>query len=478
MENEKWITAYEAFVDKMVAEEKVPGAAIGLAKDGELVYGKGVGYRNAGEQLEVTLDTVFGIGSITKSFTCMAIMQLQEAGKLSVHDPVIKYLPEFRLKVGDVVEQMTIHHLMTHSAGLPPMSTLGAALKRSIELDPEYEINEQDKYSLAKIVPVDTYAEMFDYMAEQDFELLGTPGTEFSYSNESYAMLGVIIERVSGKSYEAYMKEHILVPAGMNNSVFLLDELDESATITSIYAAKTKDGEKEVFLSDNWWDAPAMRAAGFLKSTVRDMLKYADIYRTGGLAGSVRILTEDSVKQMVTPYIQCEQGCYYGYGLMITPDYHGTLLVEHGGSIKGVQAQMHVLPEKGVTGIVLTNLTASPATALMNGALNAFADRAVDASHMPEADHEVPADRVEEFTGEYHSNEGSKLAIIHEDGAFKLVTEDNQSMLMKPIGEDLFLVKRRGSAATIRYIRDNNNNVIRISFGFRQIPKAAKPQPV
>ncbi|MFP3381054.1 serine hydrolase, partial [Bacillus sp. SIMBA_069] len=86
-----------------------------------------------------------------------------------------------------------------------------------IELDPEYEINEQDKYSLAKIVPVDTYAEMFDYMAEQDFELLGTPGTEFSYSNESYAMLGVIIERLSGKTYEAYMKEHILVPAGMND---------------------------------------------------------------------------------------------------------------------------------------------------------------------------------------------------------------------------------------------------------------------
>ena len=139
---------------------------------------------------------------------------------------------------------------------------------------------------------------------------------------------------------------------------------------------------------------------------------------------------------------------------------------------------MHVIPEEGITGIVLTNLVASPATALMNGALNAFADRAVDASHMPENDYEVPADRVEEFTGEYHSNEGSKLTIIQEDGAFKLVTEDNQPMLMKPIGEDLFLVKRRGSAATVRYIRDSNNNVIRISFGFRQIPKAAKPQPV
>ena len=104
-------------------ENQIPGVAIGLAKDGELFYGKGFGYRDVEKQLEVTIDTVFATGSITKSFTCVAIMQLQEAGKISVHDPVKKYLPNFRLKHGST-EQITIHHFMTHTSGIPALLPL------------------------------------------------------------------------------------------------------------------------------------------------------------------------------------------------------------------------------------------------------------------------------------------------------------------------------------------------------------------
>ncbi len=478
MVNQEWTVSYEKYVQTLMAEDQIPGAAVGLAKDGQLIYGKGFGYRNVAEQREVTLDTVFGIGSITKSFTCMAIMQLQEAGKLSVHDPVIKYLPEFRLKPVIAVEQITIHHLMTHSAGLPPLPTLYPASKRSMDLDPEQEPIPESLSDLVNVKPIDTYADLFAYLSELDFVPLGPPGTQFSYSNDSYALLGIIVERVSGKTYETYVKEHLLRPAGMDRSLFFLEELSGDSNITSLYTSKEQDGKKEVCLSDNWWDAPAMRAAGFLNSTVRDMLKYADIYRSGGLAGKERILSEASVKQMTTPYIECQFGRFYGYGLMIVPDYHGSLLVEHGGSNKGIEAQMYVLPEQGITGVVLTNLDGAPAVPLMEGACNAYAGRPVDATHLSvsqlaDPHYQFPIERAEEYTGEFQSGEGTQFSIKWEDSRFVMVTED-QAVPLRPVGEDLFMFKRKGTETFLRFIRDSEHNVVRVRAGFRQIPKVAK----
>ncbi|WP_232699952.1 serine hydrolase domain-containing protein [Brevibacillus daliensis] len=477
MNKQNWEVAYEEYVAKVIEDSKVPGVAVGLAKDGELAYGQGFGYRNIDEMLEVTIDTVFGIGSITKSFTCMAIMQLHEAGKLSVNDCVTTYLPEFRLKNGSSIATMTIHQLMTHSTGMPPLPTLFPAMKKSMDLDAESNSEAQSTNELATNVAIETYDEMLDYLAELDFQMLGEPGTEFSYSNDSYALLGIIVERVSGQVYETYIKEHILEPAGMTDTSFFLDEL-EGKEITSIYESKEKEGNKEVSLSVNWWDAPAMRAAGFIKSTVRDMLKYADIYRSGGLAGDVRILSEGGIKQMITPHIQCEPGCHYGYGLMIIPDYHGTVLIEHGGSIKGAQAQMYIVPDQGLTGIVLTNMAGSPATALMKGACNAYAGRPLTAKHIPIEEYELPEDRIQEFTGDFLSSEGMQVSIVVKDDKLQLVTEDTLSCEMIPVGEDLFMVERRGSEALVRFIRDSNANIIRIGCGFRQIPKVVKPSSV
>ncbi|WP_261807521.1 serine hydrolase [Paenibacillus sp. N3.4] len=440
MNNQEWINTFEEYAQKLVDEHQIPDAVIGIAKDGKPIYQKGFGFSDVESRHADTADSVFGIGSITKSFTCVAIMQLLEAGKLSVHDPIVTYLPEFRLKAGNIVEQMTIHHLMTHTAGLPPLTTLFLGIKRSMQLDPDslQLLGERTFYMMNNGPMIDTYEEMLTYMAELDIELLGSPGTQFSYSNDSYALLGLIVERVSGKSYESYIKEHILQPAGMNRSVFFLEELKGDDNIASIYASKKNDGEVQVFLSDNWYDAPAMRAGGFLKSTIRDMLKYADIYRTGGLAGGARILSEESVKQMIAPHIEIEPGRFYGYGLMITPDYHGSLLVEHGGALKGIAAQMHVLPELGITGVSLINLQGAPATALINGALNAYAGRAAEAPYRSFSHFQVPTERAEEFIGDFKSDEGVQFSIKWENGKHVLLTEDKQELPMEPIGEDLF----------------------------------------
>src|SRR5690606_27039809 len=118
-----WIGTFETYMEQVMKEASLPGVAIGLAKDGQLFYEKGYGYRDVENKLNVTMDTVFAIGSITKTFTCIALMQLQEKGRIHLHDPIRKYLPNFRLKNGKYIDEMTIHHFMTHTSGIPNLHT-------------------------------------------------------------------------------------------------------------------------------------------------------------------------------------------------------------------------------------------------------------------------------------------------------------------------------------------------------------------
>ncbi len=281
---------FEQYSDDILKKYKVPGFAIGLAKDGELCYEKEFGHRDMEDELPLSADTVFGVGSITKAFTATSILQLQEKRKLSVKDPVIKFLPEFKTPNEEQTKQMTIHHFLTHTSGMPPLLTLIGAVKRSMEKgQPKFGGEQQQDSPLDAIPEIDTYADLMNSIANTEFTLLGEPGTEFSYSNDAYALLGAIIERVSGMSYEQYVRENILEPAGMHNSGFQYK--NDYEDIAVLYDMRMQDGEEIVFRSNNPWDAPAMRAAGFLKSTVNDMLKFTEIIRNSGEIGRTRILS-------------------------------------------------------------------------------------------------------------------------------------------------------------------------------------------
>lgn len=472
---------FEQYCQEMVEKFEIPGFSIGLAKDGQLFYEKGFGYRNVENKLPLSPDTVFGIGSVTKAFTCVAIMQLQEAGKLNVNDPVVKYLPEFKTPNEEYTKQMTIHHFMTHSAGLPPLPTLFKSLSKSIANDPKFEDEGQTEGDIGTVekaaseepnASVDTFEELMEDIANQEFTLLGAPGTEFSYSNDSYSLLGAIIARVSGMTYEQYTKEYILDPAGMNNSVFHLEELVDHEDVSSLYNSRKKDGETIIFESNNPWDAPSMRAAGFLKSTVNDMLKYAEIYRNNGKVGDAQILTPESVEAITTPYIECDKGRYYGYGVMVTPDYFGYKLVEHGGSVKGVAAQLNVLPELGLSGVSFANLAGVPSTKLLYSAFADHLGKSVTSSYLSYEVVDVPETELKEYEGDYASGEGSKYKVVVEDGKLQLQAEGIDTIKdIKPIGNDTFMVPFRESELSLRFVRDENNQVIRAAFGFRQIPK-------
>lgn len=464
MQSKQWSQSFENYAQKVMEENQIPGIAVGLAKDGQLFYGKGFGYRDVEDQLEVTIDTVFAIGSLTKSFTCVAIMQLQEAGKLSVHDPVIKYLPNFRLKNGST-KQITIHHFMTHTSGIPVLPSMPVILFHSL-MDEEFK---NDPLFLQmnrdEINPVETYEEYLDYIAQLDFELLGPPGTRWLYNNDCYGLLGAIVERASGQLYEDYVKEHILQPAGMYNSSFFLDDLSGNDNITSLYVTREQNGKQIVIPSPNWWDTTVQRAAGFLKSTVQDMLKYTEIFRTGGLVGTKRILTSESVGLMTKSYFECNPiaGENYGYGLTVIPEYHGTGLIEHSGGIKGGASQMHIIAEKGLTGIVLSNVFVNVSTPIMNAAFNCLENRSPEASHIIYEDYPVSLENLPQFIGEFQdSAKVLSITVRLDEGVLHLCLR-NDPIVLKPIDEDLFLLV--GSTNALRFIRDENNEICKIDLG-------------
>jgi CubicO group peptidase (beta-lactamase class C family) len=462
MKHDGWMAAFETYVEKVMKKSNLPGVAVGLAKDGQVFYEKGFGYRDVENQLKATSDTVFAIGSITKSFTCVALVQLQEEGKLSLHDPIKEYLPDFHLKKGKYDDQMTIHHFMTHTSGIPDLQMFPMVLYESLTAD-DFRYDPTIRGNKEAFQAIHTYEGYLDHISQLDFELLNRPGEEWHYSNDCYGLLGAIIERVSGKPYEQYVKENILEPAGMKHTSFFLDDFHDK-DVAKIYVSREQNGKTVVVPSPNWWDTPVQRASGFLKSTVSDMLKYTELFRMNGKVGTERILTNDSIKQMTEVQIWKNPliGQGYGYGLFIVPDYHGTKLVEHAGGIKGGGAQMYVIAEKGLTGIVLTNFLSTAPTAIMNGAFNCMEDRSPEASHVISENSSAGVKALSHYVGTYQSESMNlSLSVELKENQLQVYVLDSPIGL-KPIGEDAFLLE--GTMDNIKFNRNIQDPIVELDY--------------
>ncbi len=470
---------FELYGTKLLSRTETPGAIVAVAVEGEPVYMKGFGFRDAKKTAAPDEETIFGIGSITKSFTALGIMQLQEQGKLQVTDLVTKHIPEFRFGKGGDEKGMTVHHLLTHTAGMPPLPSLNRTMVRSLLKDAErkeapagslkqQKEEEKQLQQLAALEPIDNYDQFLDCMAGVETPLLGSPGEYFSYSNDSYALLGLVIERVSGETYEDYVKNHILEPLGMVHSSIGFWKTDNVATL---YASKRIKGKDVLYPSPEFWDAPSMISAGFLRSTARDMLRYMEIYRTGGKIGKERILSEENIIRMTSPQYRMPNGYTYGYGLMVHPNYKGVSLVEHGGNVKGVSAQVACIPQKNITGVALTNYQNTPAPDLLLGAFNAVLGLPVSNRRFPAPRYEMPDTRLGCYAGTYVSGEGSAIKLFVKDG--KLVFDlEGRKMKARPTGVDSFVLSMHGMQFPVVFLRDGAGDVSAMHMSYRMIKRA------
>jgi len=230
-----------------------------------------------------------------------------------------------------------------------------------------------------------------------------------------------------------------------------------------------KNKQNEIYPAPVWWNVPASRAAGALKSTVNDILKYLKIYRNDGVSNEQQILSKESIEQMIYPHVEDEPGRFYGYGLRITPDFHGSTLIEHGGGSKGVSSFMTVVPEKNLSGVILTNLAGVPASTILTGALNVALDLDFTASDRTFDTYIAKEEDLLQYVGTYTSEEGMKFTFTLENGELYLTDGGTrETMKLRPINRDEFL---NDKDSFVKFIRDSEANVIKVYSGSRQIYK-------
>ncbi|HWQ47127.1 MAG TPA: serine hydrolase domain-containing protein, partial [Longilinea sp.] len=284
----------DSYIRTAMQAYNIPGAALVVAQDGQVLFSQS--YGDAGHGQPVTGDTPFYIGSQSKSFTAMAIMQLVEQGLLDLNEPVQTYLPWFRVSDEQASQQITIRNLLQHTSGLS---------------EEGYVENFPPNASLETIVRDLSRA-----------RLTSPVGTEMHYFNPGYSTLGLIIETVSGQTYGDYLQEHIFQPLGMVNSF---------TDPTAAQAAGLAQGYAQVFMAAVPLDQTFYQydlPAGFIMSSANDMARYLMVLANGGELDGVRVLQPESVEQLFTPNTAI--GSNYGFGWYIS-EYYGQTQITHGG---------------------------------------------------------------------------------------------------------------------------------------------------
>jgi CubicO group peptidase (beta-lactamase class C family) len=395
---------------------KFHGTAL-VAKNGEVILKKGYGMANIELDVPNIPGMKFQIGSITKQFTATAILQLQERGLLNLGDPITRHLPEYPEESGNKV---TIHHLLSHTSGIPSYTDM--------------------RYLMAKkALPVSVDDLLTTFKNEPlEFE----PGEKYKYSNSGYVVLGAIIETVSGKSYEDYIRENILEPLKMNNSAY-----DHRDKIVKNRAAGYTPDEKGELRNADFVHMSAPYAAGALYSTVEDMLIWDQALYTE------KILEKSSLNKMFTPIKD-----NYGYGWVIEQKYARTL-VWHNGGIDGFHTTFNRWVDDSLCIVVLSNNDSAPVENIASGLAAIIFGKPYDVPVIKtpiEVDPKIFAD----YDGAYRIQEDDYRFVTSEDTALYSQCGGSVRFQLFPEAGDKFFFEH-DHTVTLTFVRDENRKVIK-----------------
>ena len=326
----------EQIVAKLREDYNVAGMSVALIKNGEIVSVEGYGVRDAAENLPMTKDTVMPIGSVTKTFTSLALAMLADEGKLDWDEPVRTYIPWLKLNNEMLTENVTARDLMCHRTGTP-----------KYDLQAIYAAKDDKEEMVRSLEYLQTFAPF---------------RTKFMYSNQMVSLAGYLVDVLSGKSYEDFVRERIFEPLGMTSSDFEIESLSkyEKASKGYVFA-------NGMFIEPPYAHLGAFAPAGAIVSTAEDMAKFALFHLGDGSWNGERLVSEAMLNevhshQMIgTPYFwdfeetQCAE---YGLG-WFTDIYRGEKLINHGGNTNGFSAQMTLIPDEKFAVVALSNATSS-----------------------------------------------------------------------------------------------------------------------
>lgn len=281
---------------------------------------------------------------------------------------------------------------------------------------------------------------------------------------------------MSGEGYEAYVRRHILEPAGMAHSGYAVAQLRAFPEVVTFHAAREQDGVKEIYAAPNWLYSAVWSPAGGLNTTVRDLLRYLEIYRTGGMVGEERLLSAAGIARMTAPHAPWSNPyTSYGYGLAVIPDYHGVKVIRHGGGRKGIAADVTVAPERGLTAAAIANLAGVPVGDATLAALNAELGLPLDTPVGEYVDVPCPPERLTRYTGTYRSGEGANITVTAEDGAL-VVAFEGKRITARPVGEDAFVLATETGEQYTRFLMRGDPTAWAMTMGSRIVPRYTDAQ--
>ncbi|MBM3312917.1 MAG: serine hydrolase, partial [Candidatus Aminicenantes bacterium] len=337
------LQGFEGFVEKVMAEWKVPGLAVAVIAEGRTVYARGFGYRDLGRKLPVTPQTVFGIGSCSKAFTATTMGILVDDKKIEWDKPVRDYLPAFKLADEVASARLTPRDLITHRTGLP-------------------------RHDYVWIRSPLTRREMFDRLRFLDFSR--DIRQVYQYNNLMVMTAGYLVGAVAGTSWEEFARTRILDPLGMADTNFSTDDSQRREDFSRSYTLVKGHVEEFPF-----YNADALGPAGSVNSTAEDMAKWLLLNLNKGAYGEKldkRVVSERTLAQIHAPQVVVPDEIryselfypFYGMGWRVTA-YRGRLLVSHGGAIMGFSALAAFMPRDGFAVVLLNNLEDAPVNSVL-----------------------------------------------------------------------------------------------------------------
>jgi D-alanyl-D-alanine carboxypeptidase len=319
MSQSELLTALKTRLEKDSAADKFAGSVV-LAKDGKTIFAAAYGMADREKKVLNTLDTKFRIGSMNKMFTATSILQLVQAGKISLSDPFGKYVTDYPNK--DVASKVTIQELLTHTGGTGDI------------FGPQFEQHRKELRTLQD------YVNLYGQRS-LDFE----PGSRWVYSNYGFLLLGVVVERVSGKSYYDYVRENVYAPAGMTSS----GSLAEDQVVPGRSVGYTRFGGNAIHPNTDTLPYRGTSAGGGY-ATAEDLLRFASAVT------SDKLLNAQNRELLTTGKVDTPRGEKYAFGFMDAGRDGEMRHYGHGGGAPGMNGDLQIYPQDGYVIVVLSNL--------------------------------------------------------------------------------------------------------------------------
>jgi CubicO group peptidase (beta-lactamase class C family) len=376
---------------------QTPGCAVAVSADRRVVLERGYGMADLEHDARINPSTIFEAGSVSKQFTAAAVLLLARDGKLSLDDPVHKYVPE----LPDYGVVVTIRHLLTHTSGLRDWGAI-AALEGWPRTTRAY-----------------THAHVLDIAARQR-ALNFPPGTQWSYSNTGYNLAAIIVSRVSGKPFAQFTRERIFEPLGMSHTSWR-DDFTRVVPGRAIAYTEAKDGYHTQMPFEN------VHGNGGLLTTVGDLLRWNANFADPKVGDRAFVEEEERPGRLT-------DGRSHGYGLgLFVRTYRGVPEISHGGSTAGYRAYLLRFPQQKVSVAVLCNAANANAEGFARGVADLYLDASVKAAARPAAV-SLGAAQLEARAGLYrHTTTGWPLTLVLDKGSLR--ADGNE---LVPVGDRRF----------------------------------------